>query len=156
MSARRSAGASLTPSPVIATTCPSALQRVGDAQLRLGRAAREDQLVALVEQEVELALAHLLELLARDDRRAVRRDPDAARDLGRGRAVVAGDDDDADAGGVAALDGVRHLGRAAGRRARRGRGSTSSRSASSRRSGGAAPGSGLPGDGEHAQALAAA
>ena len=43
MSARRSAGASLTPSPVIATTWPAA-QRVRDPQLGLRRRAREDDL----------------------------------------------------------------------------------------------------------------
>ena len=36
MSASRSAGASFTPSPVIATTWPARLQRAGDAQLVLG------------------------------------------------------------------------------------------------------------------------
>ena len=44
MSARRSAGASLTPSPVMATTWPMRAQRVGDAQLGLRRAAREHHL----------------------------------------------------------------------------------------------------------------
>ncbi len=40
MSADFSAGASLTPSPVIATTCAVGLQRVDDAQLVRGRDAR--------------------------------------------------------------------------------------------------------------------
>ena len=42
MSARRSAGASLTPSPVIATTWPSLLQRGDDVQLLLRLGAGED------------------------------------------------------------------------------------------------------------------
>ena len=46
MSARRSAGASLTPSPVIATVWPSRAQRVDHVQLRLRVAARDDQLGA--------------------------------------------------------------------------------------------------------------
>ena len=43
MSAFFSAGASLTPSPVIATTAPFALQRLDDAQLVLGIDARVDR-----------------------------------------------------------------------------------------------------------------
>ena len=46
MSAAFSAGASLTPSPVIATMLPSRLQRVDDAQLVLGRDAGVDRDVA--------------------------------------------------------------------------------------------------------------
>ena len=107
------------------------------------------------QQLVELALGHLLELLAGDDRRAVARDPDPARDLGRGRPVVAGDDDDPDAGGVAARDRLRHLGP---RRVEQRDEAEEAQpaSASSRRSGTPAPGSVLPRDGEHAQALVAA
>ena len=97
MSARRSAGASLTPSPVIATTWPSAAQRVGDAQLRLRRAAREDQLVAAAQQLVELGLAHRVQLLAGDHGRVLADDTDLAGDRGCREAVVAGDHDDPDA-----------------------------------------------------------
>ena len=43
MSAFFSAGASFTPSPVIATTAPVALQRLDDAQLVLGVDARVDR-----------------------------------------------------------------------------------------------------------------
>ena len=43
MSADLSAGASFTPSPVIATMSPVGLQRVDDPQLVLGRDARVDR-----------------------------------------------------------------------------------------------------------------
>ena len=46
MSAWRSAGASLTPSPVTATTSPSRLQRADEPQLVLRRDARVDVGVA--------------------------------------------------------------------------------------------------------------
>ena len=64
-------------------------ERVRDPQLRLGRGAGEDQLPALAQEQVELGLAHRLELLARDDDDAVASDPHAARDLGGGQPVVA-------------------------------------------------------------------
>ena len=62
MSACLSAGASLTPSPVIATTSPLALQRADEPQLVLGRDAREHRRLArarvsnaVVVERVELA-----------------------------------------------------------------------------------------------------
>ena len=45
MSAFFSAGASFTPSPVMATTCPSPLERLDDLQLVLGRDAGEHRCV---------------------------------------------------------------------------------------------------------------
>ena len=61
MSARRSAGASLTPSPVIAITCPCARRRVGDLQLGLRRGAREDELPAAGEQLAQPRLVRVIE-----------------------------------------------------------------------------------------------
>ena len=109
MSAALSAGASLTPSPVIATTSLHRLQRLGDAHLVLGHDAREDDLAG--ERLLERVVVHLLEVGAGDDVRVGRRDDaDLARDRLGGQAVVAGDHDDADAGGVALGDGVGDLG----------------------------------------------
>ena len=88
---------------------PERAQRVGDPQLRLGRRPREDQVTLRLEQLVELRLAHGAELGPRHDPSAVRRDADPPSHLGGGQAVVAGDDDDADAGGVAAGDGLGHV-----------------------------------------------
>ena len=104
MSARRSAGASLTPSPVMATTAPRRAPGVDDAQLLLGVRARVD--------------AHVLD--ARGERRRrraprarspvidltpVAEDAQALRDRGRRELVVAGDHDRADAGRAALRDG---------------------------------------------------
>ena len=125
MSARRSAGASLTPSPVIATTWPSARSASAMRSFASGELRAKISSVAVAQELVELALAHRVELVAGDDARAVARDADPPGDLGRGRAVVAGDDDDADAGRVAARDRVGDLGPRrveAARRARGGRG----------------------------------
>ena len=64
MSARLSAGASLTPSPVIATTCPFFLQRLDEADLVLRCDAGDD--ADLVDLLVELLVAQRLELRARE------------------------------------------------------------------------------------------
>ena len=64
MSARFSAGASLTPSPVIATTWPSPLERVDEADLVLGRDARDD--ADAVDRVERLVVAHRGELGAGD------------------------------------------------------------------------------------------
>ena len=64
MSAVFSAGASLTPSPVIATIGAAALQRVDDAQLVLGVDARVDR--DLAHGSRERLVRHLLELGAGD------------------------------------------------------------------------------------------
>ena len=81
---------------------------VGDAQLRLGRAAGEDQLAVGAKERVEVGVAHGVELVAGDGLVSV--DADRPGDLRRGEPVVAGDDDDPDAGVVAARDGVGDLG----------------------------------------------
>ena len=67
MSAFFSAGASFTPSPVIATAWPRSLQRRHDAQLVGRRDARVD--LDLVDAPVELGVVHRLQLGARDERR---------------------------------------------------------------------------------------
>ena len=61
-----------------------------------------------LEQPIEVGVAHRLELVTGDRHFGV--DADPAGDLGRGETVVAGDDDDADAGGVTVRDGVGDLG----------------------------------------------
>ena len=60
MCASRSAGASFTPSPVIATTWPRALNALHDAELLLGGDAGEDAQVH--DARGELVVAHLREL----------------------------------------------------------------------------------------------
>ncbi len=137
MSARRRAGASLTPSPVIATTCPSSRSDVGDAELGLGRAAGEDQLVAR-RAGASRARSSVIGSSSLADRRPRSRPspiPTRLRDRRRGEAVVPGDDDDPDAGPVAARDRVRRPRVGADRASRPGRGSVRSVSASLARSG---------------------
>ena len=79
-------------------------QRVGDAQLCFGRAAGEDDLGSGAEQLVEVVLGHRVQLAAGDHAHPAGADADAAGDRGGGQPVVAGDDVDADAGPVRALD----------------------------------------------------
>ena len=62
MSAAFSAGASLTPSPVIATTAPVALQRANDLQLVFGADARVDGDGS--NRRVNRAVAHLFAVRA--------------------------------------------------------------------------------------------
>ena len=109
MSARRSAGASLTPSPVIATTSPSAAQRVGDAQLGLGRVAREDDLAVLARGARSSSASVISSSSSPVTTRSASM-PTRRATAARGEAVVAGDDDDADPGLVAARDRVGDLG----------------------------------------------
>ena len=85
-------------------------QRVGDAQLRFGGVAGEDDLAVLGEDAVELRVAHRVELGPGDHEVGVDADPPG--DGLRGEAVVAGDDHDPDAGLMAAGDRVGHLGAA--------------------------------------------
>src|SRR4029079_18049411 len=85
-------------------------QRVGDAQLRLGSGAREDELLALAQRRVELVLGHLVELRTRDDEPALPGNSDSPGDLERRLPVVAGDDDDPDPRPVTPLDGLGHAG----------------------------------------------
>ena len=82
MSAVFSAGASFTPSPVIATVMPVALQRLDDPQLVLGIDARVDG--HLADRPVELLVGHLLEFGAGDSARPSGRNAQFGRD-DRGR-----------------------------------------------------------------------
>jgi hypothetical protein len=62
------------------------LQGVGDPQLRLGRAAGEDQLPPPVQEDAEILVAHPRELLAADRRRLLAAaDADLAGDRRRAR-----------------------------------------------------------------------
>ena len=123
MSARRSAGASLTPSPVIATTWPCRAQRVGDAQLRLRASAGEDQLAARRASSASSSRrSSRSSSLAGDDRRRRRR---RCRPGGRSRPRSAPwspvIDDDADAGARGSARRRRRPPGAAGRASRRAR-----------------------------------
>ena len=95
MSACLSAGASLTPSPVIATTSPVRLQRAHQPQLVLGRDAREHR------RRRAAARSSSSSSSASSSRPVEARapaSPNRARDRARGRDVVAGDHLDLDAG----------------------------------------------------------
>ena len=92
MSARRSAGASLTPSPVIATTWPSARSASAMRSLASGELRAKISSSSVAQQLVELAARSCASSsLAGDDRRVLAGDADLAGDRGRGQAVVAGD-----------------------------------------------------------------
>ena len=151
MSARRSAGASLTPSPVIATTCPCARSASAICSLASGEARAKIT--------SRPPASDLLHLRARDGGRAagvdddgvLAADSDLAGDRRGGQGMIAGDDDDADPCAVTAGDRLTDLG--AGRVEHRDqtRGSTA-RARPPRASGAAAPaGSGPPGERQHAQ-----
>ena len=99
MWAALSAGASLTPSPVMATTSPLALKRLDDAQFLLGH-DRGRKRVDVADPAAQLRVVQRVELVAGEHRR--RRSIPAWRgDRPRRRRVVAGDHDDADAGAAA-------------------------------------------------------
>ncbi len=103
MSAFLSAGASLTPSPVTATTCPSSLSAVTTRSLCSGATRAKIDLVLRAPRS-SVVVGHRRRVGAGDDARAGRRATMPMRRaiaLG-GEAVVAGDHDDADAGPVAA------------------------------------------------------
>ena len=102
-----SAGASLTPSPVIATTSPRFCQAVDDAQLVGRRHARVDGDVGHV--ALEIGVAHRLEVAAGDDA-PVREHPELPGDGAGGQRMIAGDHHGADAGGLAGLHGGARLG----------------------------------------------
>ena len=84
MSARRRAGASLTPSPVMATICALGSQRVGDAQLGLRGAAGEDDLARRGEQWSRSASLMASSSSPVTMRALGRADADLAGDLGGG------------------------------------------------------------------------
>ena len=102
MSAGCSAGASLTPSPVMATTCPRACSACDQPQLLLGRDAGEDG-GPLGRLDRGPRRRHALELrpVTRDRlgaRALVTGEPELPGDGGGGAGVVAGDHLDPDAG----------------------------------------------------------
>ena len=103
MSARFSAGASLTPSPVIATNCPAVLERRDDLELLLGGDPRVDSDVAhpllerLQRQRGKLGPGH--------DGIAVAHDPEPPGDRPGRERMVSRDHDRHDAGGLARRDG---------------------------------------------------
>ena len=99
-----SAGASLTPSPVIADDVALALEDVDQPDLLLGRHAGDH--ADLVDLLVGLVLAELRELARRRSRGP---DAELTRDRLGGDGVVAGDHPHLDAGGV--RFGDRRLGR---------------------------------------------
>ncbi len=109
MCAAFSAGTSLTPSPVTATTCLLLLQRLDDAQLLLGDDAREDDF-RVIQRQLQLRDRAAPQLLAGDDRWIVRlHQTDLARDR-RGRPrMIAGHHDDLDPGFSAFPERFRHL-----------------------------------------------
>ena len=96
-----SAGASLTPSPVMATTSRFAFERVDDAQLLLGNHAGKD--LHVPDPPGQLLVRHPVELGPGDHRLAVR-EPGLAGDALGGRGIVARDHHHADAGGLALGD----------------------------------------------------
>ena len=104
MSARLSAGASLTPSPVIATTLPLRFSMLDEAHLVLRRDARDD--ADPVDLVLELVVAQRRELGARQ---SAPLDPELGGDRRGGRGVVAGDHAHADPRLLAAGDRVPRL-----------------------------------------------
>ena len=105
-SERFSAGASFTPSPVIATMSPRAWSASTRRSFCSGRTrAKTFTSRSAVRERVD-ALA--VEVLAREN--AFARNADQLRHRERGRRMVAGDHHDADAGGLGEAHGVRHLG----------------------------------------------
>ena len=103
MSARRSAGASLTPSPVIATTARRAAPRLDDAQLLLRVHPRVDG--DALDPGLERRVVEPVELGAGEGLAARFQDPDPAGDGDAGERVVAGDHDRRDPGAPARGDG---------------------------------------------------
>ena len=99
MSARFSAGASLTPSPVIATTLPLRLSRSTRRTLSSGATRATTPISSSC--ATSSLVAHRGELGA-GERAAL--DAELARDRGGGRGVVAGDHPDPDAGVLALRD----------------------------------------------------
>jgi hypothetical protein len=96
MSVRLSAGASFTPSPVMATVSLGP-EGVNDVQLGLGVAARHDQLRCVAQEGIDLFLGHRLDLRAGDHPRRAAHDADPAGHRLRRETVVTGDHDDPDA-----------------------------------------------------------
>ena len=89
--ARFSAGASLTPSPVIATTWPRDFERIDDSCLVLGRDPAAN--VELVDFGRQLAVAQLFEFRAGEHQTARGEQADVPRDGLGGILVIAGHHD---------------------------------------------------------------
>ena len=154
MSARRSAGASLTPSPVIATTWPSCAQRVGDAQLGLRELRGRRRAPRPGRADASSSASDSASSSRAVDDRGRRAMPTRRAISAGGAPVVAGDDVDADAG----AHGTRRR-----RRRTSGRGGSSSPTrpssvrpgpSASSRSGAAGRCPVPPGDGQHPQPAA--
>jgi hypothetical protein len=110
MSARRSAGASFTPSPVIATISPCSRSRSAIRSFASGELRAKTRWRFEASSSAERGVARAVELGARDDANAVRDDAGTPGDRRAGRAGVAGDHDDPDPRPPAARDRVRNLG----------------------------------------------
>ena len=106
MSARLRAGASFTPSPVIATTCPRALSASTMRSLCSGFDARVD--ADPVHRVCELLVAHALQLDPGHDALPLDQ-PDLEPDRAGRQRVVAGDHSHVDPGAVALVDRLGHL-----------------------------------------------
>ena len=153
MSARRSAGASLTPSPVIATTSPSA--RSASAMRSFASGETRAKMSSSGSRSTPSSSASLSRPAARPSMTVGRSPtiPTRAGDRRGGQAVVAGDDDDADARPMAARRRRRGPRRAAGPPSRPARGSSGHARPRRASSGPASTGSRPSlGDREHAQA----
>ena len=105
MSAFLSAGASFTPSPVIATICPFCFSDLDEADLVLGRDAGDD--ADAVDLLDSLVVRHRAELRA-GDRAAL--DAELLRDRLCGHRVIAGDHPHSDAGRSRGRDRLLGLG----------------------------------------------
>ena len=110
MSARRSAGASLTPSPVIATTWPAARSASAMRSLASGELRAKTTSAPEPSSVVQLGLGHRVELGAGDHLHPAGADADLAGDRRGGQPVVAGDHVDPDARPVHLPDRGRDLG----------------------------------------------
>jgi hypothetical protein len=100
MSAARRAGASLTPSPVIATTSPLPVQDLGDAQLVLRRDPGDER-PGIGQEAEEGRVVELVHGIAVRDPGLSVKEADRMGDGFRRDAVVAGDHEDSDAGASA-------------------------------------------------------
>ena len=155
ISAVFSAGASFTPSPVIATVVPVALQRLDDPQLVLGVDARIDR--DLAHRRGRARSSGIVSSSAPGDRPAVRRDAELAGDDRRRLRMIAGDHDRPDAGASGRARPPPAPPRAAGRSCRSGRerrGPAPARSSTVVGRASVASGSDAVGDPERAQRLA--
>ena len=89
MSARRSAGASFTPSPVIATIWPSARSASAIRSFASGEVRANTSSLPWRSSLIELGVADAIELIAGQDASAVVSDADFAGDRRCGHGVIA-------------------------------------------------------------------